>query len=56
MEGSIFEPETSSRATELKEENDGQIFRDPWMDYFRLQGDKTERNLIAQIEGSNLAC
>lgn len=42
MEGSISEPETSSRATDLKEENDEQVFRDPWMGYFRLQGDKTE--------------
>lgn len=49
MEGSIFEPETSSRATDLEEENDGQIFRHQWIDYFRLQGDKTECNLLTKI-------
>lgn len=49
MEGSIFEPETSSEATNLEEEKDGQIFRDQWMDYFRLQGDKTECRLLTQI-------
>lgn len=49
MEGSLFEPETSSEATNLEEEKDGQIFRDQWMDYFRLQGDKTECSLLTQI-------